>query len=148
MTDNLPEVWTTRDYPVLLEITRRKDHGAASVNATDVATDLGVDPKQVRLAMAALLRRGYVLDPMHTAEDTSPIAVCEVSGSAYLITGLHPDGDDAINQLVAAIRQAAELIDDDDEKSRLKVAADSLLGVGRGVLGGVLTAWLTAQSTG
>ena len=77
-----------------------------------------------------------------------PLGACEVSGAAYLITGLHPDGDDALSDLIAALRQAANEVGDEDERGRLRRAADGLAGIGRDVGAGVLTAVLTRYAGG
>jgi hypothetical protein len=66
-----------------------------------------------------------------------------VSGSAYLLTGLHPDGDDALSRLIDGLRQAADQTADDDERGRLRRAADALGGITRDVGVGVLTAVIT-----
>jgi len=58
---------------------------------------------------------------------------------------LHPDGDEAVSRLVSALRQAADQVDNPDEKRRLRNLADEVPGVGRNVLGGVLTAVLTGS---
>lgn len=72
----------------------------------------------------------------------------DISGDAYLLTGLHPNGDDAVSQLVSALRQAADEVSDPDEKSRLRKLADGVGGVSREVLSGVLTAVITAAGRG
>ena len=69
----------------------------------------------------------------------------DVAGSAYLITRLHPDGNDALGRLVETIRQAAEETADEEERGRLRRAADGLLSVSRTVMTGVMTAYLAGQ---
>jgi hypothetical protein len=71
-----------------------------------------------------------------------------LDGEAYFLTGLHPSGDDAVSNLVAALRQAADQVDDPAEKSRLQTLADQALHVSRDVLGGVLVAVMTGQMPG
>ena len=77
-----------------------------------------------------------------------PAGIVEVSGEAYLLTGLHPNGDDAVSQLVSALRQAADEVADPEEKSRLRKLADGVGGVSRDVLSGVLTTVITAAGRG
>lgn len=141
MTEKLPDVWTSRDYPVLLEVARRMDSGEHPVNTYDVAMTLNVPVEQVALAGAALERRGLVRTAGSYAAAVEDFL--ELSGEAYLLTGLHPSGDDAVSAFVQALRQAADLVDDPAEKSRLRNLADHALGLSRDVLGGVLTAVAT-----
>ncbi len=142
MTDKLPDVWTTRDFPVLVEVARRIDSGEHFVEVESVADALNMELKQVRLASAALTRMRLVQTSSSIGGDDS---FEDISGEAYVLVGLRPNGEDAAASLVDALRQAAELVDDEDERGRLKQAASRLLDVSQGVLGGVLTAWVTSQ---
>lgn len=141
----LPDVWVSRDLPVLVEITRRKDEGEDFVQVSHVATALGIAEGQVLRAGAALKRRGLITASGSMAAEVETFD--EVSGEAYFLTGLHPSGDDAVSALVAALRQAADHVEDPDEKGRLRSLADAALGISRDVMGGVLTAVLTAGVT-
>jgi len=141
MTERLDDVWATRDFPVLVEVTRRIDAGEPGVLVDVVAATLGVPASEVKLAGAALERRGLVV--VKGAWGDNVLSFTAVSGEAYFLTGLHPNGDDAVSALVDALRQAADLSPDPGEKSRLRALADGALGVGRDVLGGVLVSLAT-----
>jgi hypothetical protein len=67
----------------------------------------------------------------------------DVSGDAYLLTGLHPDGNDLADRLIDALQQAAEQVNDPEEKSKLRRAASAIRDIGTNVIGGVLTAAIT-----
>lgn len=136
MTEKLPDVWTTRDFPVLVEVARRIDAGDTTPRVEEVAAALAMPVEQVQLAGAALRRRGLV--ETLGALQAEVLRFKNLSGEAYLLTGLHPSGDDAVSALVDALRQAADQVEDPQEKSRLRTLADNALGVGRDVLGGVL----------
>lgn len=142
MADKLPDKWTSRDFPVLVEVVRRVDAGEDFILASDVASTLGMDEGDVEAAGRALRRRGLVVNSGSMAAEFDTFA--DVSGEAYLLTGLHPSGDDAVSRLVDALRQAADQVDDPVEKGRLRALADHAGSVSRDVLGGVLTAVLTA----
>jgi DNA-binding transcriptional MocR family regulator len=146
MTDKLPDVWTSRDWPVLLEVARRIDSGERMPRVEDVAQATGLSTEAVEQAGRALERRGLVRTK--GVDQRVVLRFHDLSGEAYLLTGLHPSGDDAVTTLVDALRQAADLTDDPVEKSRLRALADSALGVSRNVLAGVLTAYLTSQIPG
>jgi DNA-binding IclR family transcriptional regulator len=140
MTEPLDDVWAARDYPVLREVTRHIDAGDVHVHQNVIAEALGIEPQEVGRAATALERRGLVT----LTHDTGPVRFVEVSGSAYLITGLHPDADDALSRLVQVLQQAATQTSDQDERTRLRRAADALLDVSRDVMTGVLTAYLSS----
>ena len=61
-------------------------------------------------------------------------------------TGLWPNGDTAVEQLLDALRQAEELADDLDDKSALRKAGGQLASVSRGVLAEVIAAVVTRQA--
>lgn len=146
MSEPLPDVWTTRDYPVLREVVRRIDSGEDPFpRLPQLAAGTELTEEEVSRAIAALDRRGLVRGaPMSGGF----YGVNEVSGEAYLLTGLHPNGDDAVSQLVSSLRQAADEVSDPEEKSRLRKLADGVGGVSREVLSGVLTTVITAAGRG
>jgi hypothetical protein len=143
MAEKLDDVWYSRDYPVLLEVAIRIDAGQVP-RADAIAQATGMSQEDVMLAGAALKRRGLV-DGVPVNQQVGLIVFTEVSGSAYLMTGLHPDGDEDISDLVGALRQAADQVSDEDDRSLLRRAADSLRGVSRDVLTGVLTAYINTR---
>lgn len=135
VVDKLEDVWTVRDFPVLVEVTRLTDRGGSMIDPDGIMRGTGIDTPDVIRALHALERRGLV--KLLKGIGGNAIVV-DVSGDAYFLTGLHPSGDDAVSALVEALRQAADLQADPAEKSRLRTLADSALGVSRDVLGGVL----------
>lgn len=121
-TDRLPDVWVSRDYPVLREAVRMIDQGRSMPGVNELATATGLGPEQVKLAVAALERRGLV-EAFHTLGGV--VSISSVAGEAYFTTGLHPEGDDMVSQLMSALRQAAERSPDASEKTRLRKLADA-----------------------
>ena len=141
-TDRLPDVWVSRDYPVLREAVRMIDQGRSMPGVNELATATGLGPEQVKLAVAALERRGLV-EAFHTLGGV--VSISSVAGEAYFTTGLHPEGDDMVSQLMSALRQAAERSPDASEKTRLRKLADSAGDVTRDVLAGVLISLASGQ---
>jgi len=146
VVERLDDVWASRDFPVLVEVTRRFDAGASSLRVEDVAEALDMNADDVRRAGVALSRRGLVTTA--GSWQVPVLRFTEIDGRAYLMTGLHPDGDDAVSRLIAAVQQAAELVDDPEERGRLRRLADSAMSVGRGVLTDVLAAVITRTTFG
>lgn len=71
------------------------------------------------------------------------MAISDVAGEAYLLTGLHPDGHEVLGVLIDVLRQAADQTTDSEEKSRLKRAATALGEIGGAVGANVLAAFLS-----
>jgi DNA-binding transcriptional regulator YhcF (GntR family) len=140
VTEKLDDVWFTRDYPVLREVTRRMDRGERYFPSEDVAEDLGIDPETAEQAAYALERTGYVtLDRGYGGP-----SFAEVGRAAYLTTGLHPSDDETVRSLIDALNAAAAETSDVEEKSKLQRIASGLGSLTSSVASGVLTAFLTA----
>lgn len=134
MVEKLADVWNTRDFPVLVEVTRQVDADVL-VQPSKLAQAVGFDDATVYRAVQALERRGLVRVQWFGGRN---FAIGDISGDAYLLTGLHPSGDDAVSAFMDALRQAADAVDDPEEKSRLRRLGDAALNVSQSVLGGVL----------
>lgn len=138
----LPDKWYSRDFPVLIEIVRRVDIGEHA--RFEVLRDaLGFTNEETAAAFRSLDRR-HLIDGSRS-EECGILEITDVSAEAYFLTGLHPDGEDALSSLVETLRQAAEHVDDPDERTRLRRAADSMLGISSNVAAGVLTTWISGQ---
>ncbi len=140
MNERLGDVWESRDYPVLCEVARQIDTGAIAPEIFSIAEAVNMDTETVAASAEALRRAGYVTLLMGAA---GPWAFEDITGATYTVTGLHPDADDALSRLVELLRQAADQTGDEEEKTRLKRAADALLGASGKVMTGVMTAYVT-----
>ncbi|HMM96708.1 hypothetical protein [Phycicoccus sp.] len=107
------------------------------VTPADISEELGLPLEEVQRAFLSLRRQGLVRLDGLTHEDPAGV-IMDVSGDAYLRVGLYPDGDDAVSRLVKALTQAADHVDDPEEKSRLRRLADNAGTVSRDVLAAVL----------
>lgn len=141
--DRLNDVWAERDFPVLREATRIIDAGGDPPVLGVLADATGLPTDQVELALKALQRRGY-LEVQGTFQYL--IGVKRISGEAYTITGLHPDGGEAIHALIQMLRQTAGATKDLEERSKLNRAADALGNIGGQVAAGVMSAFLAHAS--
>lgn len=118
MDIKLDDVWTTRDYPMLVAIMRRVDDVGLPVQDYELEIDL--DEVDQRRALHALAARGLV---SLTWRGPEPDGIKSVDGRAYTLTGLHPDGDQLREHLISVLEQLAERVDDDDEATALRKAA-------------------------
>lgn len=136
------DLWTTRDRPVLEALVRHADELNDLVHWSQLAQELDRDPEEVKRAFASLERQRLIrLDGKSFGDRIG--CMRDVAGEAYLRVGLYPDGDEAISHLISALRQAADRVDDPEEKSRLRRLADNAGGVSRDVLAAVLATVIT-----
>ena len=146
-TPKLIDVWARRDFPVLREVTRRIDQDGlvyGGVRLQELPDAVGLTLDEVGRAAEALERRGLItLQRYASGGDVGPWRISDVAGEAYLLTGLHPDGHEALGVLIDVLRQAAEQTTDSEEKSRLKRAATALGEIGGAVGANVLAAFLS-----
>lgn len=134
------DTWTTRDYPVLLAVADHLEttHGDP-IEDWRLARKMEADARDVTDALAALIP-GYVTgDVVRAAGGPAGAIVTGLTEKGRRASGLWP-ADDHTAALVAAILAAAEQVDDEHERSRLRKAADALkAGSGR-VLEGAVSA--------
>lgn len=145
----LPDRWSTRDLPVLLAAAKVLDLGA-SVTPQELAEaeGLGLDADAVEIACEALV-------PTYITAGRTPGRLGAPKGGLILTgltergrraTGLWPDGETAVEQLLDALRQAEDLTDDPDEKTALRKAGGQLATVSRSVVAEVIAAVVTRQA--
>jgi hypothetical protein len=142
MTDRKPlaDKWASRDFPILVEVTRRIDDGDHFVSEVEIAESIDMPGDDVRRGIQALERRGLIT----TTATMTHISVDDVAGQAYLMTGLHPDADDEAERLASLLRQAADQTNDPEQKSRLRKAASAVGDLVGEVGAGVMTAYATS----
>jgi hypothetical protein len=137
MNDKLDDVWQTRDFPVLREVVRLLDAGSDAVWSYELTDVLGMDDATIVRSFAALQRRGLVEVLLRGGD---PDGVREVAGQAYILTGLHPNGDDLRERLVSLLEQIAEQTDDPEEQTNTRKAARQLGILSRDTFAGVASA--------
>jgi hypothetical protein len=127
--DRLPDMWTTRDRPVLVEVVRRIDADEDLIDGAHVAAATGLSEEDVARAGRNLERAGLVELAGFLA---SGISFTGVSAEALRVTGLWPDAGDAFDRLIWALEERiAEA--PPEQKSKLAKVRDAIVGVGRDV---------------
>ncbi|GAA2146471.1 hypothetical protein GCM10009844_22570 [Nocardioides koreensis] len=146
-TEMLPDRWRSRDLLVLLEAARQADAGEDPDTAA-MAGAAGIDRDAVDKVLVALENAGYVQTRRGAARAGGPGTLWEIEilERGRRATGLWPNGDTAVEQLLDALRQAEELADDPDDKSALRKAGGQLASVSRSVLAEVIAAVVTRQA--
>lgn len=144
-----PDIWNSRDLPVLREITRRlAANPAESVHAHEVAHELDLDVHDTRAAVVNLVRGGHVLEPPNSSRRSSARrgdAVVDITDQALYVTGVWPTPETALERMIAALESIAENTDDEDTRTRARRLLDGLASGGRTIGLSVATAAITGQ---
>lgn len=144
----LRDRWADRDLPVLRAVAPILDEGGI-VDADDeeLLGKVGLTQEVVAQSFVALGQAEY-LDVNVTrflGGDVAAVASGLLERGRRAV-GIWPDGDDAVEQLLSALRQAEELTDDPDDKTALRKAGGQLATVSRSVVAEVIAAVVTRQA--
>lgn len=149
----LSDRWSTREFPVLVEVARRLDEEGEATNEVvvhgAVAEALSLDVDGVEASVRALIDAGYLRREKPGRESLraswSGWHNLELTERGRRAVGLWPSGE-GVDALVDALRQAEAETTDPEEKSRIRQAAASVMGVSRDVMVDVLGAVIARQS--
>ena len=127
----LPDVWFTRDLPVLRAVARLVDsseHGSSPYLLGAVVPASGLPKAEVIAAAKALAAAGYIEPLTNHAGDI--VRITAISAEARRLTGLWPtpqsEWDRLVEQLVARSEQAPT----DVERGRWRAMADAATALG------------------
>jgi hypothetical protein len=139
--------WAMRDYPVLVAAARRlEDAPGTRFRGSDLAAEAGLDRTDVIRALVALHSGRYLLTNPMGAQNASPeVIVIGLTERGRRMVGLWPAGDGA-DVLTDALRQAADRVSDDADRSALRTAAGLLRTVTPHVITDVMVAVMTSQA--
>ena len=143
----LSDTWYAREFPVLLEVARQLEGGIGLVDSGSVGRALAMDRDDVGRAFEALIPSYLDGKVQRAAGGVVYLATAKrLTERGRRATGLWPDGDTAVEQLLSALRQAEDLTDDPDDKSALRKASGQLATVSRSVIAEVIAAVVTRQA--
>lgn len=148
--EQISDRWHTRDKHVLVEFARRIDGGETSVDSREVAAELDLDEAECARVAVALADDGYltIAGKPISAWGSGPVIVlvADLTGKGRRNTGIWPNEDTAVEQLLSALSKAELLADDPDDKTALRKAGGQLATVSRSVLAEVIAAVVTRQA--
>lgn len=145
MTDQNPDRWTTRDYPILIGAADRIDRTMSQpFMPHELARDLGREPDEVVRALLNLIPT-YLHGRDEADFDGPNVIVTGLTDEGRRESGLWPKRGDHLASLAAAIEAAAEQTEDAQERGALRRIGDGLAAAPGNVAAGVLTAWLASQ---
>lgn len=147
--NHLPSTWETRDYRVLLAAAEMLDRtGGGPVEVTDLSSRTNLSEEDVIRAVVALDQGDYIHARVERGMGGGLpwVIATGLTDRGRRAVGLWPSSDSG-EALVAALFLAAEQAQSQEDKSRLRRAAESLGGVGRDLMVEVTAAFL-ARSAG
>ncbi|MFG1710668.1 hypothetical protein ACFLIM_46650 [Nonomuraea sp. M3C6] len=133
--------WKDHDLPVLKAIVQMADEGVVLIEPHQIVDRLGMDPEDVRRALAALAgeRPPFFQFTDVTDADSAGREIDGIhnpTGEARRVVGMWP-AEMLARQIVAGLEAAAEAEPDEEKRSKLKQTAQFLGGTGWSVLLGV-----------
>lgn len=145
----LPSTWHTRELPVLIAAARVLETGdTATADGLLEVEDLELDLDAIEMALEALFPT-YVdggRSPMRGGDVRGTLNLTRLTDDGRRATGLWPDGNTAVDQLLNALRQAERLTSDPDDKDALRKASGQLASVTRSILAEVIAAVIARQA--
>ncbi|MGY1826460.1 MULTISPECIES: hypothetical protein [unclassified Blastococcus] len=127
----LPDVWFTRDLPVLRAIARLVDepkHGGAPYLLGSVVPGSGLPKADVVAAARALASAGYIEPLTNHAGDI--VRITGISAEARRLAGLWPTPQGEWERLLEQLAARAANAPTDVERQRWQAFADAARGVG------------------
>jgi hypothetical protein len=140
------DTWERREFPVLRTIVEISDEGARDMDARDVARHAGFDLGTTLVALFALAGEDQPLFKYEDASDFDGRDMClirEPSRHARRTVGTWPKPEDQVDQLIEALRLAAEREPDQEQKSALRKSAAYAAGAGRDLFIGIVSGAVT-----
>jgi hypothetical protein len=127
----LPDVWFTRDLPVLRAIARLVDepkHGGAPYLLGSVVPASGLPKAEVIAAAKALAAAGYIEPLTNHAGDI--VRITAISGEARRLAGLWPTPQGEWERLLEQLSARAQNAPTEVERERWRAFADAAAAVG------------------
>jgi hypothetical protein len=124
MNAEISETWTTRELPVLASVLRRFDAGELLVDLEDVRAEVQMTGPQMRAAVTALRDASPPYIELQLTGGWAESLAGGVVERLYERTrrelGSWPSPEGVLDQLVAALREAAEQEREPERKGRFR----------------------------
>jgi len=145
MPERLDDLWSARDYPVLVAVARRLREAPRPLMSHELAEVTGLHHQEVVGALTNLGHRHLDVRDA-SSEGVRDNYVVGIMPAGLEAVGQWPSPDAAADRLVAALNAMIDATADGSPKqSRLKAARDGLLAAGRDVIVDVAGAAITGR---
>lgn len=143
--ERLDDLWSTRDYPVLVAAARRFREQSRPLMSHELVEATGLEHHEVVAALSNLGHRHLDVRDA-SSEGARDNYVVGIMPAGLEAVGQWPSPDTAADRLVAALDALIDTTAEGSPKqSRLKAARDGLLAAGRDVLVDVAGAAITGR---
>lgn len=148
MTNDLPNLWTTRDLPVLIDAARQLDvEHRQEVDRSVIVERIGLAEADVLRALLRLYEAEYVSGFDASSVANNDVIVTGMTERGYREVGMWPSSTDG-RALIEVIEQAAEQETDDDKRGALRELLRSARNVSEGTLGSIAATVVTRLTLG
>lgn len=139
----LPDVWATRDYPVLIAAAQLLDADGLPHTSDEIAEVAGIERAAVVRALVNL-GHGFLEVRSESSINEEDCFVTGITAEGLRAAGQWPSPETAADRLISALdEQIDNTVEGTPKASRLHTLRDNITSVGRDVLvevmGGVLT---------
>lgn len=145
MTELLPDLWVSRDLPVLLAAAELLEGARPPITSNAVAARAGVE---LAATVRALLHLGHEHLEIRESStyDGLDCYVLGITAEGLRASGQWPSAEAAVDRLFAALdEQIDNTVEDTPKASRLRAIREGIAGVGRDVLVDVMGAVITGR---
>jgi hypothetical protein len=143
VTEQQPDVWASRDLPVLVEITRRLDGTRDALSAHQLVDSTRLPEADVDKAIRNLARGKYIV-----LDGPWNPTVIDITERALREAKLWPTPETALDRMIAALEHIADNTDEDpDTRSWARRTIDVMKSAGGRIGIGVATAVITGGIT-
>ncbi|MGP4030066.1 hypothetical protein [Actinomadura sp. 3N407] len=144
----LEETWSTRDEPVLEAIVELIDAGNRLVRPHDLASHTGLDIETVQRALVALAHEDpplfeYTDSTTYGSKYTELDSIRNPTGHARRTVRTWPTAETLADRLIAALQEAADNTEDEEQAGRLRRTGQWFGSAGRDVLVNLIASTIT-----
>jgi DNA-binding MarR family transcriptional regulator len=124
------ETWVSRELPILRVALEQIEAGETFVKIGALKEQLGLSDVSMGVAIRSLEKAGYI---EAASLQRGPIAIKDVTERTRRELGAWPSADGLLEQLVAALTDAANAEPEPEKKTKLRATADVLAGMARDI---------------
>lgn len=123
----MTDTWTSRDLPVLIAAAEHlEDSLGKHINSTQLAQMVDLGPVEVERACRALVPTYLEGSRTSRMNGGSYTLVKGLTDDGRRAVGMWPDRGDHLAALIAALAQAEQTVDDEEERTKLQKVRDAL----------------------
>lgn len=145
MTESLPDLWVSRDHPILIAAAQLLEEGRPPITSNAVAARAGVE---LQAAVRALLHLGrdHLEIRDSSTYDGPDCYLLGITPDGLRVAGQWPTPETAVDRFIAALDEQIEnTVEGTPRASRLRSLRDNVTGIGREVLVEVMGAVITGR---